>query len=131
MLGKYLDAVFLFILADEHWVPELTGDTKVLAAPHQRIGLARLGSGRDTVDAKILLFAAGNGDEAGWLARVRSAGPRNKSEARTQTHRPRQIRAHSLLTILFAILVSPRGASPQPPGPNARFKVRLYLISGK
>lgn len=39
--------------------------------------------------------------------------------------------AYSRLTVLPSTFSGPLGASPQPPGPNARFSVRLYLISGK
>lgn len=34
--------------------------------------------------------------------------------------------------MLFAVtIVSPLGANPQPPGPNALFSILLYLISGR
>ena len=47
------------------------------------------------------------------------------------THRPRQTRAYSRLTIFGPTLVSLRGARPQPPGPKALFKILRYLISGR
>lgn len=49
----------------------------------------------------------------------------------TDTNRPRHTKPHSLLTILGPTSVSPRGAKPHPPGPNAAFNVRLYFISGR
>lgn len=47
------------------------------------------------------------------------------------TYLPRQTNPHSRLTILGLTCVSPLGAKPHPPGPNALFNVRLYLISGR
>jgi hypothetical protein len=47
------------------------------------------------------------------------------------TKRPLQINAYSREIFLGEMVCSPRGANPQPPGPNALFKIRLYLISGK
>jgi hypothetical protein len=47
------------------------------------------------------------------------------------TYRPRQTSPHSRLTIRLSTCVSPLGARPHPPGPNAAFNVRLYLISGR
>lgn len=47
------------------------------------------------------------------------------------SYRPPQTRPYSLVTSLPVTIVSPRGASPHPPGPNALFKIRRYLISGR
>ena len=44
---------------------------------------------------------------------------------------PRHTNAYSRLTILGPTFVSPRGARPHPPGPNALFKTLRYLISGR
>lgn len=38
---------------------------------------------------------------------------------------------YSLVTSFPVTILSPLGAKPQPPGPNALFNIRLYLISGK
>ena len=42
------------------------------------------------------------------------------------THRPRQTRAYSRETALPATDAGPLGARPQPPGPNARLRIRRY-----
>lgn len=47
------------------------------------------------------------------------------------TNRPLQINAYSREIFLGEIVCSPRGAKPHPPGPNALFSIRLYLISGR
>ena len=47
------------------------------------------------------------------------------------TYRPCTISPYSLVTNLPVTILSPLGARPQPPGPNALFNIRLYLISGK
>lgn len=47
------------------------------------------------------------------------------------TYLPKQTRPHSRLTIRSVTWVSPLGARPHPPGPNAKFSVRRYLISGR
>lgn len=47
------------------------------------------------------------------------------------THRPLQTKAYSLVTVFGVTILSLLGTNPQPPGPNARFKIRRYLISGK
>lgn len=44
---------------------------------------------------------------------------------------PRATSAYSLVTAFAVTIVSPLGAKPQPPGPNARFSILLYLISGR
>ena len=46
-------------------------------------------------------------------------------------YRPKAISAYSLVTALAVTIVSPLGAKPQPPGPNALLSILLYLISGK
>ena len=48
-----------------------------------------------------------------------------------RTHLPRQTNAYSLLTLRAPTDVSLRGANPHPPGPNALFSTRRYLISGR
>jgi hypothetical protein len=50
---------------------------------------------------------------------------------RGRTYRPRHTNPHSLETILGPTFVSPLGARPHPPGPNAALSVRRYLISGR
>jgi hypothetical protein len=92
--------------------PEFACDPKILAAPHKGVGLARLGGRGDTRGVKVLLFSSGNGDSH-------------------RTHRPRHTSPHSRETIRGPTLVSPRGAKPHPPGPNAALSVRRYLISGR
>lgn len=47
------------------------------------------------------------------------------------TYLPCATSAYSLVTALDVTMLSPLGASPQPPGPKALFKILLYLISGR
>jgi len=42
----------------------------------------------------------------------------------TLTNLPPATKPHSLVTIPFNTVISPRGTRPQPPGPNARFRIR-------
>lgn len=44
---------------------------------------------------------------------------------------PPQTSPYSLVTTFPVTIVSPLGASPHPPGPNARFNILRYLISGR
>lgn len=64
VLDPHLVAVLLLEGAEEPGVPELRGDPEVLAAAHQRVGLAALAGGRDRVRSKVLAFATGLGDES-------------------------------------------------------------------
>lgn len=64
MLDKHLARVLGLELADPPRIPQLAGNAQVLAAPHQRVGLAPFRRCRDAVGAEIVLFAAGDGDEA-------------------------------------------------------------------
>jgi hypothetical protein len=65
VLDPDLAAVLLLEGAQEARVPELRGDTQVLAAARQGVGLAALGGGGDGVFAEVLALAAGLGYEAG------------------------------------------------------------------
>ena len=47
------------------------------------------------------------------------------------TYRPSTTSAYSLVTDRWVTMVSPRGARPHAPGPNALFRMRRYLISGR
>lgn len=47
------------------------------------------------------------------------------------TNLPPTTSAYSLVTDFAVTMVSPLGASPHPPGPNALFSIRRYLISGR
>lgn len=48
---------------DESRVPEFGGDTQILAAAHQGVGLAAFGCGGDAIRVEIGLFATGYADE--------------------------------------------------------------------
>lgn len=50
--------------ADKSGVPEFGCHTQVLAAAHQGIGLAALGSGGNAVGVKVGLFATSDRDES-------------------------------------------------------------------
>ena len=65
VLHHHLAHVGLHEATDEPRIPELGGDSQVFAAAHEGVGLAALGRGGDAVGVEVLLFAAGEGDEAG------------------------------------------------------------------
>ena len=65
MLHKHLASLLGHEAAHEARVPQFTGDTQVLAAAHQCVGLAAFGSGGNAVRGEVVLFAAGDGDESG------------------------------------------------------------------
>jgi len=46
-------------------------------------------------------------------------------------YRPCTTSPYSLVISFPVTMLSPRGAKPHPPGPNALFRIRLYLISGR
>lgn len=48
-----------------------------------------------------------------------------------ETDLPSATSAYSLVTALDVTVVSPLGANPHPPGPNALFSILRYLISGR
>jgi hypothetical protein len=48
-----------------------------------------------------------------------------------KAYRPCTISPYSLVISLPVTMLSPLGARPHPPGPNARFNILLYLISGR
>jgi hypothetical protein len=64
MLHHQLAHVSLHESTNEPGIPKLGGNSQVFAAAHQRVGLAALGRGGDAVGVEVLLFAAGEGDEA-------------------------------------------------------------------
>lgn len=63
MFDKHLLNMLFLELADPAWIPQLAGDTQVLAAAHHGVGLAALGSGGDAFGVEVVLFAAGDGDK--------------------------------------------------------------------
>jgi hypothetical protein len=65
VLHHHLAHVSLHEATDESGIPELRGDSQIFAAAHERVGLAALGRGGNAVGIEVLLFAAGEGDEAG------------------------------------------------------------------
>lgn len=64
VLDHHLAHVSLHEPADESRVPEFGRDSQVLAAAHESVGFAAFGRGGDAVGVEVLLFAAGEGDEA-------------------------------------------------------------------
>jgi len=65
VLHHHLAHVGLHEATDESGIPELGGNSQIFAAAHERVGLAALGRGGDAVGVEVLLFAAGERDEAG------------------------------------------------------------------
>lgn len=65
VLHHHLAHVSLHEATDEPGIPELGGNSQIFAAAHERVGLAALGRGGDAIGVEVLLFAAGEGDEAG------------------------------------------------------------------
>lgn len=116
-------------LSDKAWIPEFTGDAQVFAAAHQSVRLAALDCGGDAFWRKVVLFAAGDGDESVrggisccFYTQVGRGG---------YVDLPSATRAYSLVTAFAVTMVSPLGARPQAPGPNALFNILRYLISGR
>lgn len=64
MLHKQLPRVLAHEPANKPRIPELRRDAQVLAAAHQRVGLAPFSSRRDAVGVEVRLLAAGEGDES-------------------------------------------------------------------
>lgn len=64
MLAPHLEGVLLLESADEDGVPEVGGDTQVLAAAHQGIGFAALDGGGEVLDVEVAVFALCLGDES-------------------------------------------------------------------
>lgn len=69
MLREHLHAILRLELPDEPRVPQLAGHAEVLAAAHERVRFAGFGRGGDAGGVEVFLFAAGDGDEAGWGGR--------------------------------------------------------------
>jgi hypothetical protein len=63
MLDPHLPRPLAQELAYKPRIPQLARNAQVLAAPHQRVGLAALGGRRDAVGVEVLLLAAGYGYE--------------------------------------------------------------------
>ncbi len=66
MLHPHLLRMLRHVLPYVAWIPQLRRHAQVLAAAHQRVGLAPLGGGGDAVRVEVVLFAAGDGDESFW-----------------------------------------------------------------
>jgi hypothetical protein len=58
VLHPHLATVVLLEGANPARVPQLRRDAQVLAAPHQRVGLAALAGGGDRLGAEVLALAA-------------------------------------------------------------------------
>jgi hypothetical protein len=65
VLDHHLAHVSLHEPANESRIPELRSNSQIFTAAHERVRLAALGRGGDAVRVEVLLFAAGEGDEAG------------------------------------------------------------------
>lgn len=63
VLDPHLPRQFGRELADEPRIPELARNAQIFAAAHECVRLAALSGGWDAVGIKVLLFAAGDGDE--------------------------------------------------------------------
>jgi hypothetical protein len=133
VLDPQLAAVGLFELADEARVPQLRRDAQVLAAAQQRVRLAALAGRRDRLLGKVLALAARLGDESGMGMGMLVWGKTKGGGyfLGRLTYRPCTTSAYSRVTTFSPTTSSPRGASPQPPGPKALLRMRRYLISGR
>lgn len=63
MLHKLLLTVLLLELPDKPWIPQLAGNSQVLAGAHQRVALASLGRSWNAIRVKILHLSASDGGE--------------------------------------------------------------------
>lgn len=87
VLHHHLAYVSLHEATDEPGIPELGGDSQVFAAAHERVGLAALSRGGDAVGIEVLLFATGEGDEAGVNRLARGSCVYNNSSILTVHHK--------------------------------------------
>jgi len=63
MFRKHLHAILLFEFADESWIPQLTGDPKILATTHKRVAFTGLGCCRNSSGVEVLLLTAGDANK--------------------------------------------------------------------
>jgi hypothetical protein len=125
----YVSRVLYLEFADESRIPQLACNSQIFAAAHQCVGFAAFCSGSNALRGEVVLFTPRDGHQPTRNVSVMvQMEPRGKQN---QTDRPCASRAYSRVTAFAVTVLSPRGASPQPPGPNAWFSIRLYLISGR
>lgn len=63
MFDENLPGMLSLEFADPARVPELTGDTEILAATHESIGSTPLCSRGNTIRREVILFTASNGNK--------------------------------------------------------------------
>lgn len=146
MLHKRLTSVLRLVLANPAGIPELARNTQVLAAADEGVGATAFRSGGNALRGEIILFAAGDRNQsitsqsyqplASYFPHmIDLSAPASRQQTRKpgedeKTYRPLQTSAYSLVTTFGVTILSLLGTSPHPPGPNARFRIRRYLISG-
>lgn len=113
-------------LSNECGVPKLAGDAEIFTTSPQCSRFAAFDSSGDAFRGEVVLFTSG--DRYKSIQGFLSAKHRNGVDV---PYLPSTTSAYSLVTAFAVTIVSPRGASPQPPGPNAWFNILLYFISGK
>ncbi len=64
ILREDVHAVLRLELTNEAGIPELTSDAEVLTAAHERVALARLSRGGNTVRVEVLLLSSGDTNES-------------------------------------------------------------------
>lgn len=64
MLSEFLIAILLLEGPNPARIPELTRDTKIFAATHQRIGFAAFCSSWNAAGVEVVLFTPGNRDKS-------------------------------------------------------------------
>lgn len=132
MLHHALLALTLHKPLNKPGIPQLRSNAEVFAAAHQSVGFAALSRGGNAVGIEVLLFAAGYADKpTRKQCALEPAILNQEKKKRCRTYRPPQTSPYSLVTTFPVTIVSPLGANPHPPGPNALFRIRLYLISGR
>lgn len=129
MLHKHVFCVFLEEFPDVSWIPQLAGHTQVFTAAHQRVRLAAFGGGGNGFRAEVSLLATGDGHKSNDVNHQLAVTPHNQIISFADL--PSATNAYSLVTAVAVMIVSPLGANPQAPGPNALFNILLYLISGR
>ena len=68
MLNKHLPRILRLVLANPARIPQFTRDPEILTAADERVRATPLGGGRNAVRGEIVLFAAGDGDEPGYVS---------------------------------------------------------------
>lgn len=120
VFDKGLSTVLGLPLSDISRIPQFAGYAQIFTTSHKRVGLTPLRCGRDPVLVEVVLFTSCNRDQSGSVSQSL-----RRQSVEVISYRPLATNAYSRVTALSVTIASPRGANPQPPGPNARLRILL------